>query len=223
MRHAINPGDPQPSLKTEWLLTNGLGGYAMGTALGANTRRYHGLLIAATKPPVGRIVALHSIIEKLTVGDEAIDLATHQFSDGLVLHTEGWRRLTELSIDPPHSAWWIYRIDRITFTKSITLHRGENRVSVRYELQGLTAPAVLSLRPLTPMRDFHELDHRRCTCNGADCHYNFTARTRCGSPTRSGGATSLMSSIAIGARTGSRTSGRRGISWLSLIRLTPYL
>ena len=69
-RIEINPDDPASidrALRTEWLLTNGLGGYAMGTALGVNTRRYHGLLVAATKPPVGRVVALHSMIEQLVI------------------------------------------------------------------------------------------------------------------------------------------------------------
>src|SRR5262245_24176097 len=83
----INPNDPaciQRALNTEWLLTNGLGGYAMGTVLGVSTRRYHGLLVAATKPPVGRIVALHSMIEQLVIprddgSEELIDLSTQLF------------------------------------------------------------------------------------------------------------------------------------------------
>src|SRR5689334_4768360 len=85
----IDPQDPDSirrALNTEWLLTNGLGGYAMGTVLGVNTRRYHGLLVAATKPPVGRIVALHSMIEQLIIpradapgGEEVIDLSTQMF------------------------------------------------------------------------------------------------------------------------------------------------
>ena len=52
--------------KSEWLLTNGTGGYAMGTAAGVNTRRYHGLLVVAARPPVGRVVALNQMLERLT-------------------------------------------------------------------------------------------------------------------------------------------------------------
>ena len=102
----INPEDlasVQRARETEWLLPNGLGGYAMGTALGANTRRYHGLLIAATKPPVGRIVALHSVIEQLVISredgsEEVIDLSTQMFvgpppGGEPMLHPGGWRNL----------------------------------------------------------------------------------------------------------------------------------
>ena len=63
--------DPGRLLEHEWLLTHGTGGFAMGTALGANTRRYHGLLIAAAKPPVDRVVVLHQVVQELilTRGD----------------------------------------------------------------------------------------------------------------------------------------------------------
>src|SRR5690606_38130343 len=61
--------DPLAYLSREWLLTNGTGAYAMGTVPGINTRRYHGLLIAAQRPPVGRILALNQMLEQLTVAD----------------------------------------------------------------------------------------------------------------------------------------------------------
>src|SRR5437870_4234521 len=123
----INPDDPasiDAALNTEWLLTNGLGGYAMGTALGVNTRRYHGLLVAATKPPVGRIVALHSLIEQLIIPkqdgtEEVIDLSTQQFvgGDGApILHPNGWRFLREFRTGHNSLIWSFggdqFRIDR---------------------------------------------------------------------------------------------------------------
>src|SRR5436309_15833071 len=58
-------GRLEPAASQEWLLTNGLGGFASGTVVGCNTRRYHGLLVAATLPPVGRIVALNRLGEQL--------------------------------------------------------------------------------------------------------------------------------------------------------------
>lgn len=93
-------GDPAAIdrlLGTEFLLTNGLGGFAMGTAIGVPTRRYHGLLVAATNPPVGRVVVLHSIVERLVVADPAgdrrcTDLSSYEFLDGdrrRVLHPGG--------------------------------------------------------------------------------------------------------------------------------------
>src|SRR5688572_6740857 len=100
---SFDPADPQDvehGLKTEWLLTNGLGGYAMGTLLGANTRRYHGLLVAAISPPVGRVLALHSMIEQIIIDDASHDLSTHQFGDQLMLHPQGWRLLRQVSCEP---------------------------------------------------------------------------------------------------------------------------
>ena len=62
-------GNLEQALSREWLETNGLGGFASSTIAGANTRRYHGLLTAATKPPVGRVLLLSKLEETLIVGD----------------------------------------------------------------------------------------------------------------------------------------------------------
>ena len=76
-----------PGAYREWLETNGLGGYAMSTVTGENTRRYHGLLVAATKPPVGRMVLLSKLEETLVVNGRRIDLSTNRFPG--VTHPEG--------------------------------------------------------------------------------------------------------------------------------------
>src|SRR4051794_4156892 len=65
--------------KLEWLETNGLGGFASSTIIGMNTRRYHGLLTAATKPPVGRVVLLSKMEETLVIGGERFELAVNQY------------------------------------------------------------------------------------------------------------------------------------------------
>src|SRR5256885_975401 len=72
-------GQLEPFNQTEWLLTNGLGGFAFGTVVGCNTRRYHGLLIAATKPPVGRVPLLSRFGASITVSSDA--LTAHVTSD----------------------------------------------------------------------------------------------------------------------------------------------
>ena len=66
-------------LGNEWLLTNRIGAYASSTVVGCNTRRYHGLLVAATSPPVGRIAALSTVMEQLVVGGTTYHLATNEF------------------------------------------------------------------------------------------------------------------------------------------------
>src|SRR3954469_20902433 len=87
---------PGYTFRSEWLLTNGLGGFAMGTASGIPERRYHGWLIAATRPPLGRVMALHSWVEWLVVenppetgpGVRRFDLTSFRF-DGGAIHPLG--------------------------------------------------------------------------------------------------------------------------------------
>ena len=67
------------SQRLEWIETNGLGGYASGTVSGANSRRYHGLLVAATVPPVGRMNVLSKLDEAIIVAEERYDLGTNQY------------------------------------------------------------------------------------------------------------------------------------------------
>ena len=67
--------DIDAALEREWLETNGLGGFASSTIVGLNTRRYHGLLIAATKPPVGRAVLLSKLEETLIIDGKRFDLS----------------------------------------------------------------------------------------------------------------------------------------------------
>mgnify|MGYP001338810089 FL=1 len=78
-------------LEREWLVTNGIGGYAAGTLSGTNTLRYHGLLVAATEPPVGRQGRLANLVEEVVVDGAHHDLSTNEFADG-TLHPRGWGR-----------------------------------------------------------------------------------------------------------------------------------
>ena len=155
MRCPIHPDDPSSALKTEWLLTDGLGGYAMGTALGVNTRRYHGLLVAAATPPVGRIVALHSVIEQLVIDGDTIDLSTQQFGEDAKLHPAGWRYLVEFSQEAGRECLWTYRLGDVAIHKRLSIRA--DIALLTYTLRGVTAPVTLRLRPLTPLRDFHSL------------------------------------------------------------------
>src|SRR5271165_4531234 len=82
----------------EWLETNGLGGFACSSISGMNTRRYHGLLTAATRPPVGRVLLLSKVEETLVVGDRRIDLSTNQY-EGAV-HPCGFDVLAGFRLDP---------------------------------------------------------------------------------------------------------------------------
>ena len=85
-------------IKKEWIVTNGIGGYASSTMILENTRKYHGLLVAATNPPACRKVLLASLDEELTIDGKQYQLATHRYND--VIHPEGFIHLKGSSFSP---------------------------------------------------------------------------------------------------------------------------
>jgi len=154
---AVDEAGRSAALNAEWLLTNGLGGFAMGTLLGANTRRYHALLIASLSPPVRRVVALHSLIEQLVIGERQIELATHQFGPDLTLHPDGFQRLASLTHHAPDRMAWTWQIADATITRELHLLPNCHAADITYTIRNLTQAALLRIRPMTPLRDFHGL------------------------------------------------------------------
>ena len=91
-------GNLDAALRREWLETNGLGGFASSTIVGLNTRRYHGLLVAALKPPVGRFVLLSKLEETLIIDGQAFELSANRYPG--VVHPQGFRYLKQFRLDP---------------------------------------------------------------------------------------------------------------------------
>jgi predicted glycogen debranching enzyme len=149
----------------EWLLTNGLGGYSSSTITGMNTRRYHGLLVAATTPPVGRTVMLSKLEETLVVDGERIDLSTNLYG-GDTVHPEGYKYLREFSLTP--FPVFTFASPRFTLTKSIVMVQGESTIVVEYALApGSDAQEIsLEVRPLIAFRDYHSLTHENGAIHG---------------------------------------------------------
>ncbi len=85
-------------LSREWLVTNGIGGFASSTVIGCNTRRYHALLCAATRPPLGRMVLVNKADETLTVGARSFDLGSNQYPG--TIQPAGFQYLREFHLDP---------------------------------------------------------------------------------------------------------------------------
>jgi predicted glycogen debranching enzyme len=141
--------------RREWLEANGLGGYAMSTVTGENTRRYHGLLVAAGKPPVARAVLLSKVEETLLVGGRRIDLSTNRFPG--TTHPEGFRFLTGFRMDPFPTFTW--DADGLVVEKEVFMPHGENAVCVTWRLVKGKGPVGLEVRPLVAFRDFHALTH----------------------------------------------------------------
>src|SRR5213594_3277863 len=88
----------ETSLSREWLETNGIGGFSSSTITGLNTRRYHGLLTAATKPPVGRLDLLSKLEETLIIDGRRYELSTNQYPG--TVHPQGFKYQTGLRLDP---------------------------------------------------------------------------------------------------------------------------
>src|SRR5512147_2175373 len=143
----------------EWLETNGLGGFASSTIIGLNTRRYHALLTAATKPPVGRVVLLSKLEETVIIGDTRVDLSANQYPG--TIHPRGFQNLEAFRLDPFPS--FTYRIGDLIIEKSVFMLQGENTTVVQYKASG---DCQLEIRPLIAFRDFHSTTHENSAIDG---------------------------------------------------------
>jgi predicted glycogen debranching enzyme len=156
-------GDLEAALSREWLETNGLGGFASGTVAGANTRRYHGLLMAALNPPGGRMLLLSKLEETLVLGEQRIDLSTNEY-DGAV-HPLGYLCLSGFRLDPFPT--FTYEAADVKLEKSLFMLSGSNTVQIEYKL--LASPAGskprLEIRPLIAFRDYHATTHENSALN----------------------------------------------------------
>jgi predicted glycogen debranching enzyme len=143
-------GDPLAALVTrEWLVTNGLGGYASGTLGGAPTRRYHGLLVAALPGPLGRTMMLNHVAEQLHAGAEPLlRLTGMELAPGpLELPTD----LAEMRLENGRPVWRFER-DGVVLEKRIVIPHGQNTTHVIYQLLEARGPLTLVLEPLVDVR-----------------------------------------------------------------------
>jgi predicted glycogen debranching enzyme len=145
--------DPAEATSREWLETNGIGGFASSTIVGLDTRRYHGLLTAATKPPVGRVVLLSKLEETLVIDSARFELSANQYQG--VIHPRGHLYLNSFRLDP--FPFFRYRLQGLEIEKSVFLVHGENTVVVQYFLSGDpgSRSCTLEVRSLIAFRDFH--------------------------------------------------------------------
>ncbi len=136
----------------EWLVTNGIGGYAAGSLSGANTRGYHGLLVAATTPPTGRRVVLSKLEETVTMSGETFELSANVYPGAV--HPNGYQFLHSFEGYP--APRFVYSLPTgALLTKTIWMLRGSNVTYVKYELEQAKGPVQLRLSPLVCWKDFH--------------------------------------------------------------------
>jgi predicted glycogen debranching enzyme len=145
------PDTLNADLSREWLLPNRIGAYASSSIVGCNTRRYHGLLVAAATPPVGRIVTLSTVMEQVQIGEQMHELATNEFAE--TFSPRGVTYLAQFVNDA--AVRFVYRGEKWEVVKEIILGDAANAVAIRYTYHG--PAALLRLWPFVAMRDFHGL------------------------------------------------------------------
>ncbi len=151
--------DPDRSASLEWLETNGIGGFASSTVSGISTRRYHSILTAAAKPPLGRVRMLSRFEELLTIGDREYSLSSNRFPG--TLHPRGFRYIESFRLDP--FPVWTLRIpdEDLEIRKKIFAVHGENTVVCSWEivpgLKALDEPVSLEILPLMSFVDYHAI------------------------------------------------------------------
>ncbi|MBV9215243.1 MAG: glycogen debranching enzyme family protein [Acidobacteria bacterium] len=146
--------DLETSASAEWLEANGIGGYAMGTVSGIATRRYHGLLAAATRPPLGRAVLLARFEEALVIGGDRFELSANRYPG--TIQPEGYKFLTAFRLDP----WpvWTFEVNGVIVEKSLFMIHGENTTVCRWQIMRAERSDIsFELKPFLAFRDHHHL------------------------------------------------------------------
>ncbi len=148
-------GDLAAAESREWLVTNGIGGYASGTIAGSQTRRYHGLLIAALQPPVGRTQLVSAIDEIVHYAGTDFSLATHRWASGSV-DPQSFLLLEDFHLEGSTPVW-TYTLADALLEKRVWMRQGENTTCIQYTLLRGSSATELELKALVNYRDFHSL------------------------------------------------------------------
>jgi len=146
-------GTLERSLAMEWLLTDDTGSYASSTVIGCNTRRYHGLLVAALRPPSDRSVLLSKVEDELWVGGARYPLSTNEYPG--TLFPKGYKHLVGFRQQPFPE--FVYCVGGSLLSKTIMMPRGRRTVVIRYRLKGVSQKTTLKVRPLLACRGMDEL------------------------------------------------------------------
>ena len=149
------------AIQNEWLETNGLGGWSSTSVIGCNTRRYHGLLVAATVPPTERMALVSKLDETIISGDERFELGTNNY--GNVVSPKGYNYLTSFTknLFPEFT----YEVNAIQLKKTISMIHGENTVVIIYNVLKANKSFSFELLPLLAVRGYHSMMHANDAIN----------------------------------------------------------
>ena len=139
-------------IQKEWVITNGLGAICSSTVIGANTRRYHGLLVAPLLPPARRHLLISKLDESIKIGDDTFNLYTNICENYV---SEGFKFLE--SFEKEYIPIFNYLVKGVKIEKKISMVYGRNTVVVTYRIENKKERAKLTLTPVINLRDFHSL------------------------------------------------------------------
>jgi len=148
-------GDLDAGLRREWLVTNGLGGYASGTVAGINTRSYHGLLVAALTPPVARTVLVGGLVEWVSYDGRRYPLCAHEYASGTI-DPHGYQHLQSFALQGVLPVW-VFALADALLERRVWMGDSANTTYISYRLLRGTGPVDLEVRPLVTYRSFHAL------------------------------------------------------------------
>jgi predicted glycogen debranching enzyme len=146
-------GDLSIAESREWLVTNGIGGYSSGSVAGSITRGYHGLLVAALRPPVDRRVMLVKCDERVTCRGSTYDLATNRWASGAVA-AEGYKNIQRFELDGSIPVW-TYACGDALLEKRIWMQSAANTTFIAYHLISAIEPVQISISAIVDNRVFH--------------------------------------------------------------------
>jgi len=145
--------DFKEAIRHEWLETNGLGGWASSSIIGCNTRRYHGLLVAALPNHIERMALVSKLEETITVNNEQFDLGVNNY--GGVIHPDG--NQYQVSFTKDFFPQFVYEVGGVMLKKTIAMVHGENTTLIIYDVLDARQPFTLELLPLLSVRRYHGL------------------------------------------------------------------
>ena len=140
-------------LKKEWIITNGIGGYSSSTIIGANTRKYHGLLVSPLSAPARRYLILSKLDESIVLDGRKHDLYTNVCRNYI---SQGFNYLESFSKEM--LPVFKYKVENTEITKAICMQYGKNTVEVYYKIRNGNYKTKLELAPIVNFRDFHSMN-----------------------------------------------------------------
>ena len=148
-------GTFEQGIKREWIVTNGIGGFASSSIIGANTRRYHGLLFASLNPPISRHLVLSKLDESIEVKNRKYDLFTNQ-TPGYI--SNGHMHLQRFYLDPFPT--YVFNIQDIFIEKKIFMINNKNSVVILYNITNGSNESYIKITPIVNFREYHSNSSR---------------------------------------------------------------